>query len=160
MKKIILSLFFAVVSMGAFAQFEQGTKYVSASLSGNGFGVGYSKSTDFFIGLQANAGYFFADNWMMLGEFGWSHQNGNSNVDLGIAGRYYMKQNGLYYNLGLKYQHIPANINNLYLSPELGYCFYLNDHVSLEPAVYVDMCLNHFKDYTKFGFKISFGYYF
>ena len=60
----------------------------------------------------------------------------------------------------LKYKHIPSNINNVYFTPEVGYCFYLNDHVSIEPAVYVDMCLNHFKDFTKVGLRIGFGYYF
>ncbi|MBO7120142.1 MAG: outer membrane beta-barrel protein [Bacteroidaceae bacterium] len=160
MKKIILSLLLAVVSTGAFAQFEKGTKYVGANLQGTGLGMGYSKSTDFFIGLQANAGYFIADSWMLLGEFGWNHQNGNSSVGLGAGARYYMKQNGLYFAGLLKYKHIPSNINNVYLSPEVGYCFYLNDHISIEPAVYVDMCLNHFKDFTQVGLKIGFGYYF
>ena len=68
MKKIILSLLLAAVSLGASAQFEQGTKYVGASLTGLGFG--YSKSTDFYIGMKANAGYFVSDGWMLLGEFG------------------------------------------------------------------------------------------
>lgn len=160
MKKVILSLLFAVVSMGAFAQFDRGTKYVGANLEGTGFGMGYSKSTDFFIGLRANAGYFFADQWMALGEFGWSHQNGNSSVDLGAGARYYLRQNGLFFSGLFKFKHIPGDINNVYLTPEVGYCFYLNDHVSIEPAVYVDMCLNHFKDFTKVGLKIGFGYYF
>ena len=160
MKKILFSLLFAVVSMGAFAQFEQGTKYVGANLQGTGFGMGYSKNTDFYIGLQANAGYFIADSWMLLGEFGWSHQNGNSSVGLGAGARYYLVQNGLFFGGMLKYKHIPASVNNVYLTPEVGYCFYLNNHVSIEPAVYVDMCLNHFKDFTNVGLKIGFGYYF
>ena len=146
MKKILFSLLFAVVSMGAFAQFEQGTKYVGANLQGTGFGMGYSKNTDFKLGLNARAGYL--------------HQNGNSSVGLGAGARYYLVQNGLFFGGMLKYKHIPARVNNVYLTPEVGYCFYLNNHVSIEPAVYVDMCLNHFKDFTNVGLKIGFGYYF
>ena len=160
MKKIFITLLLAVVSLGASAQFEQGTKYVGANLEGTGFGMGYSKNTDFYIGLKANAGYFVADQWMLLGEFGWSHKNGNSRVGLGAGARYYLVQNGLFFGGMLKYKHIPSNVNNVYLAPEVGYCFYLNDHISVEPAIYVDMCLNHFKDYTNVGLKIGFGYYF
>ena len=158
MKKILFSLLFAVVSMGAFAQFEQGTKYANLSLTG--FGMNYSKAGGFNLGLDATGGYFVADSWMLLGEFGWSHQNGNSSVGLGAGARYYLVQNGLFFGGMLKYKHIPARVNNVYLTPEVGYCFYLNNHVSIEPAVYVDMCLNHFKDFTNVGLKIGFGYYF
>ncbi|MBQ8454626.1 MAG: outer membrane beta-barrel protein [Bacteroidaceae bacterium] len=160
MKKIFIALFLTVVSMSAFAQFEKGTKYVGANLEGTGFGMGYSKNTDFHIGLKANAGYFVANQWMVLGEFGWSHENGSSSVGIGAGARYYMAQNGLYFGGMLKYKHIPSNVNNVYLTPEVGYCFYLNDHISIEPAIYVDMCLNHFKDYTNVGLKVGFGYYF
>ena len=133
MKKIFIALLLSAVSLGASAQFEKGTKYAGASLSG--LGLSYSKAEDFRLGLQAVGGFFVADSWMVLGQFGWEHLPGNNSVNLGVAGR-------------------------LYFTPEVGYCFYLNDHVSIEPAVYVDMCLNHFKDFTKVGLRIGFGYYF
>jgi len=160
MKKVILSLLLAVVSMGAFAQFEKGTKYASASLTG--LGLSYSKAEDFRLGLQAVGGFFVADSWMVLGEFGWEHLPGNNSIDLGVGGRYYMLQNGLFFGGGFKYQHVcpDAKTDNFYITPEIGYCFYLNDHVSIEPSIYCDMCLNHFKDFTKIGLKIGFGYYF
>ena len=160
MKKIMFALLLAVVSTSAFAQFEKGTKFVGANLQGTGFGMGYSKNTDFYIGLQANAGYFIEDSWMLVGELGWAHQNGKSNVGLGAGARYYLQQKGFFFGGMLKYKHIPANFNNVYLTPEVGYCFFLNDHVSIEPAIYVDMCMNHFKDFTNVGLKIGFGYYF
>lgn len=158
MKKFFITLLLAATTLGASAQFEKGTCYVGASVSD--FGLSYSKSEDFRLGLNALGGYFIADSWMVLGEFGWSHQNSKSSVGLGTGVRYYMVQNGLYFGGMVKYKHIPSNLNNLYLSPEFGYCFYLNNHVSIEPAVYTDFCLNHFKDFTKVGFKIGFGFYF
>lgn len=158
MKKIFLALLLAVVSLGASAQFEQGTKYAGASLSG--FGLSYSKSEDFRLGLHAQGGYFVADGWMALAQMDWEHMNGTNNVSVGAGARYYLVQNGLFGGLALKYQHVSPNINNVLLCPEAGYCFYLNQHVSIEPSVYVDMSMNHFKDFTKVGLKIGFGYYF
>ena len=160
MKKIIFSLLLAVVSTGAFAQFEQDTKYVSASLTG--FGMSWQKNAGFELGLDAVGGYFVADSWMLLGQFGWAHRAHFNEFNLGAGARYYMVQNGLFFGSLFKYNHVGTRDknDNFLLSPEVGYCFYLNNHVSIEPAVYVDMCLNHFKDYTKIGLRIGFGYYF
>lgn len=160
MKKIMIVLLLAAFSLGASAQFEKGTKYVSASVSD--FGLSYSKFEDFRLGFHAYGGYFIADGWMLLAQIGWDHQVGTNVFNVGTGARYYMQQNGLYFGGGLKYGHVGPNEvrNNVYLTPEVGYCFYLNDRVSIEPAVYCDMCLNHFKDFTKIGFKIGFGYYF
>ena len=158
MKKIIFTLLFAVVSIGASAQFEKGTKYIGASVSD--FGLSYSKSEDFRLGIHGLGGYFIENSWMLLGQFGWEHRSGDNSVDLGAGGRYYLVQNGLYFGGYFKYQHVGTKTNNIFLTPELGYCFYLNNHVSIEPAVYCDLCLNHFKDFTKIGFKIGFGFYF
>lgn len=160
MKKIIFALLLAAVSLGASAQFEKGTKYAGASVSG--FGLSYSKAEDFRLGLHAQGGYFFADGWMATGLFEWEHLSGTNDFNIGAGARYYMVQNGLFGGVGLKYQHVgPNNLkNNILLTPEIGYCFYLNGKVSIEPAIYVDMCLNHFKDFTKVGLKVGFGYYF
>ena len=160
MKKIIFALLLAAVSLGASAQFEKGTKYVGASVSG--FGLSYSKIPGFCLDLQAQGGYFIEDGWMLGGLFGWEHQPGYNNFDMGVGARYYLRKNGLFFGCDFKYKHVGPDVksDNIYLSPQVGYCFYLNDHVSIEPAVFCDMCLNHFKDYTKIGLKIGFGYYF
>ncbi|MBR6140727.1 MAG: outer membrane beta-barrel protein [Bacteroidaceae bacterium] len=160
MKKIFIALLLAAVSLGASAQFEKGTKYFGASVSD--FGFSYSKFEDFRLGLHTTAGYFLADGWMLLAEIGWDHQDKTNVFNSGISARYYMQSNGLFFTGGIKYGHVgPRAVrNNVYISPEIGYCFFLNDHVSIEPAVYSDLCLNHFKDFTKIGFKVGFGYYF
>ena len=163
MKKIILSLLLAVVSMGAFAQFEKGTKYVNGTLTG--FGLDYCKAGGFHLGIAGAGGYFIADNWLLQGQLGWEHQDGANEFTLGAGARYYLKDNGLFFGGGIRYGlNSPGGnaevAHNAYLPIEAGYCFYLNDHVSIEPAAFVDMCLNHFKDFTKFGLKVSFGYYF
>lgn len=163
MKKIFIALLLAAVSLGASAQFQKGTKYVNASLTG--FGLDYHKAGGFHIGIGAGGGYFIADSWALLGQLGWDHQDGANEFEIGFNARYYLKNNGLFFTGGLKYGAFnpggdePVS-RNIYLTPEIGYCFYLNNHVSIEPSVFLDMSMNHFSDFTKVGLKLSFGYYF
>ena len=162
MKKSILLLLLAVVSMGYYAQFEKGTKYVGASLTG--LNMSYSSGEKFGLGLEANGGYFFADSWMVTGRFGYTHQwmpvTDINAVTLGAGARYYFHQNGIYLGAGLQYQHVATDVDYLQIPFEVGYCFYLNQHVSIEPAVYYNLCLNKFSDGSKVGFKVGLGFYF
>ncbi len=160
MKKTLLALLLAVVSTGAFAQFEKDTKYGNVSLTG--LNMSYNKYSKFTLGIQGTAGYFVQDGWMVLGQIGWDHRNNYNDFTIGAAGRYYIQQNGLYLNLGLKYQHIGPDYvaNNIFLTPEVGYCFYINRFLSIEPAVYYDMCLNNYADFSTIGLKVGFGFYF
>ena len=171
MKKIFIALLIATFSLSASAQFEKGTKYFNASVSG--FGLSYSKASGFCMNIEAGGGYFIADNWMLNGLIGWDHIDKANEFNLGLGGRYYLQDNGFFFGGGMKYGlnsggvdssewGVDADdvVHNVYLTPEVGYCFSLNDHVSIEPSLFVDMCLNHFKDYTKFGLKLTFGYYF
>ena len=100
MKKSLLLLLFAVVSMSSFAQFEKGTKYVGASLTG--LNLSYSSGEKFGLGLQATGGYFFADSWMAIGKLEYNHQwqsaplNDINAVSVGAGARYYFQSNGIY----------------------------------------------------------------
>jgi len=185
MKKVFLALMLAVVSLSANAQFDKGTKYLNASLSG--LSMSYSKDAKFKFGIEALGGYFIEDAWMLYGKVGYQHQNikgdnnDKNNVQLGVGGRYYIKQNGLYIGCGLLVDHVSHAIPESYtelingsevtytkmknrtyfdLTPEIGYCFYLNHYVSIEPSVYYNMCLNHFSEGSEVGLKIGVGYYF
>lgn len=159
MKKIFMALLLAVVSLGANAQFDKGTKYLSASLSG--LDMSYSKNAKFNLGLNALGGYFIEDAWMLYGKLGYDHSKDFNDVNLGAGARYYIKQNGLYLGCGLQYEHINVGNNNFIdLTPEIGYCFYLNHFVSIEPSVYYNMCLNEFGDGSKAGLKVGVGFYF
>jgi len=162
---MLMALLLAVTTLSAHAQFEQGTKYLNTTLTG--LDMSYQKN-HFNFGLDAKAGYFVADELMVYGQFGYNFQNikGNGNdvnkLNLGVGGRYYILQNGLYLNLGAKFEHVysGSSFNNIALTPEVGYCFYLNHYLSVEPAVYYDMSLNHFSENSKVGLKVGFGYYF
>ena len=164
MKKSLLMLLFAAVSMGSYAQFEEGTKYVGASLTG--LNLSYSSGEKFGLGLQATGGYFFADSWMATARLEYNHQwmpspqRDRNEVVLGAGARYYFQSNGIFLGAGLQYCHAAVNADYLQLPLEVGYCYYLNQHVSIEPAVYFEPCLNKFSDGTKVGLKIGLGYYF
>ena len=164
MKKIFLLLLFAVVSMGSYAQFEKGTKYVGASLTG--LNLSYSSGEKFGLGLQGVGGYFFADSWMVTGALEYNHQwqpaplNDINAVSVGAGARYYFQSNGIFLGAGLKYKHAAVDADYLQLPIEVGYCYYLNHFVSIEPAIYFEPCLNKFSDGTRVGLKIGFGFYF
>jgi hypothetical protein len=66
----------------------------------------------------------------------------------------------LYYSCGLKYLHERKSFNDLQLTPELGYCFYLNHYISVEPAVYYDMSFTDFSKKSEVGLKVGIGIYF
>lgn len=165
MKRLFLALVMAVISVGAFAQFEQGTMYANTSLTG--LNLSYSKNEKFSLGLDATGGYFIADDFMLFGRVGYSYKSDLHDWTVGAGARYYIRQNGLYLGLGakidqsiLEQENHHSRHTSTFLTPEVGYCFYLNHYVSVEPAVYYDMSLNHFSSGSKVGLKLGFGFYF
>lgn len=103
----------------------------------------------------------FVDDWMVLADAVWNvrHEVPND-FRLGAGVRYYIEQNGLFLSAGLRYLHRFSNFNDLQLTPEVGYCFFLGGHVSIEPALYYDMSLSDFGHKSKVGVKVGLGYYF
>ena len=162
MRKYVMALVLGLVSLTASAQFEAGKTYGNLSLTG--LDLSYMKNSKFHIGLQAQGGYFVAQDWMVGGKLGYDFQSGPStNVfDLGADVRYYFENSGIYLSGGLLYQHLDLGPKQNWISvvPEVGYCFFLNEHVTIEPALYCHLCLNEFEDGSKFGLKVGFGFYF
>jgi hypothetical protein len=156
MKKILMLLFMAVATLGANAQFDKGTHYVGAGLSG--LGIGWEKGS-FNFGIGAEYGYFVADSWMIGGAVNYAHKGGSNSVQVKPYFRYSFKANGLNLGCGLQYEHVGFSQNYIQLSPQVGYTFYLNDKVSIEPALYADFGMNDFRNGTNAGLKIAFGLY-
>lgn len=162
MKRMILSLTLALVCLTASAQFEAGKKYVNASLAG--LNLAYSKNTRFTADIQLNAGFFIAQDWMILGRIGYNHPGKHmDNFEIGAGGRYYIEQNGLSLGLTASYEHgknYVLKTDHGYITPELGYTFFLNRYVTLEPALYYKMCLDEFSDASTVGLKLGLGIFF
>lgn len=161
MKKKILTMAVALLSVvTANAQFEQGKVYVGGSLTG--LNLKYTGSDKLSYGVQANAGYFFADDLMLLGQAGYEH-NGSKGVsdkyNLAVGGRYYIEQNGIYLGVNCKYIHAGKNFNDVMSGVEVGYAFFLNNSVTVEPAIYYDQSFKNHSDYSTIGLKLGVGVY-
>ena len=158
MRKLMLSLLLMMAAMGAKAQFEKGTTYVSASTTS--LGLSYSSNEKLKFGLELNGGYFIQKAWMLYGKLGYDHTRWTDHFQMGVGGRYYFTQNGIYMGLGLQYEHATKSVNNVQLCPEVGYAFFVNRFITIEPAVYYHMSLNDFSDGSKVGLKLGLGFYF
>ena len=165
MKKALLSLALLLTGgLCANAQFEQGKKYIGASLSN--VNLNYSKAKDSNFGMNLNGGYFLDDEFLVRGELGYNYEGKTNALNLQAGARYYFERNGIFVGAAGELQwrehYGPRNHGKTLVSTpvELGYAFFINRHVTVEPSVYYKVCYNEFKDFSEVGFKIGFGVYF
>lgn len=155
---MLLAIAFTAIT--ANAQFEQGKFYVGAAMTG--LDLNYSGAEDLNFGVQAKGGYLFEDNWMLLAQAGYQH-SGNDDIDdcfsVGVGARYYIIQNGLFLGINGKLIHANGNYNDIMPGFEVGYAFFLNRSVTIEPAVYYEQSFKKHSDYSKIGFRLGLGVY-
>ena len=158
MKKTALLCASLLVAVAAYAQFEQGKVYCGASLSG--LNLSYNGTSDLNLGVEAKAGYLFADNLMAVGQVAYQHTGSASAdyVSAGVQGRYYIVQNGIYLGAGAKFIHT-GSYNDVMPGVEVGYAFFLSHTVTLEPAIYYDQSFKNHSDYSTIGLRIGVGVY-
>lgn len=151
---------FMTIALSSSAQFEQGKYYIGGSLTG--LDLSYSGSEELNLGIEAKLGYLIADDWMLTAQAGLNH-SGNDNVadsyTIGVGGRYYIIQNGLYLGLNAKLIHANHSYNDVMPGLEIGYAFFLSRTVTIEPAVYYDQSFKNHSDYSKIGLRIGVGIY-
>lgn len=159
MKKIIIMLAMLTMTMVAKAQFEAGKTYVNASLSGMDLSFSGTQQGKFDIG--ALAGYFVEDQWLVNVQAGMHHpgKGGKATTTVGVGGRYYVLDNGLFLGVNGKFLFSPG-YNDIMPGIELGYCFFLNDKLTVEPSIYYDQSFRNHSDYSTVGLKVSMGVYF
>ena len=160
MKKLVMLFVALTMTLSGFAQFEQGKKYVGASLTG--LDLSYSGVEDLNLGIEAKAGYLFADNLMLTAQAAYQH-NGNDDVadyiSVGVGGRYYIIQNGLYLGVNAKLLHANHKYKDVMAGIEVGYAFFVSKTVTIEPAIYYDQSFKNHSDYSKIGLRVGFGIY-
>ena len=123
--------------------------------------MSYSEQTKFSFGFDAAVGKMIKRDWMLIGEVGYQYNNSDTqSLSIGAKCRYYIEQNGLFLSLGAKYLHLFEDYNDVFLTPEVGYCYFLNNKVMLEPSIYYNMSLSDFGDKSRFGLKIGIGFFF
>ncbi len=145
-----------VITLGASAQFEKGTHYAGANLTG--LGIGY-KNSNFAFGIGADYGYFIADQWMLGAAVGYEYENKYHGVLIKPSIRYSFVQNGINVGLGMQYEHKGSHADYVQLCPQVGYTFFINRKVSIETALYADFCMNDFDNGTSAGLKFGIGLY-
>ncbi|MBO4826685.1 MAG: hypothetical protein J5506_05560 [Prevotella sp.] len=166
MKKIAMMIVALAMTVAAQAQyygykttpFHQDKYFIGASVSG--LDLHYNSVDDFTLGLNATAGYFVFDNWLVLGNVGFN-TNGPADDSFSFGGgaRYYIEQNGLYLGANLNYVHAYKGCNDLMPGVEVGYAFFLSRTVTVEPAIYYNISTKDFSDRSTVGLKIGFGIY-
>ncbi len=159
-KKVIAMIAALFMAVTANAQFEQGKVYLGGSLTG--LNLKYSGIDNLSLGLQAQAGYMFDDNLMLLGQVAYDHNGGKgskNNVSFGVGGRYYIEQNGIYLGVNCKYIHGSHGFNDVMPGVEVGYAFFLSRTVTVEPAIYYDQSFKNHSDFSTIGLKIGLGVY-
>lgn len=166
MKKILMTmlcglLFPFATQAQTFSEtpFGKDKYYVGASLSTAG--LSYSKSQDWQIGVHAKGGYLLEDNWMITANLGgdYYHKGSNKSLTAGAGLRYYIEQNGLYLGAGANYVH-EHGYDDFMPTVQLGYAFFLNRTVTLEPELYYNQSLKNHSEYSGFGIRIGIGIYF
>ena len=160
MKKILLTLCLLATTMVAQAQFEKGKWFINPSVTG--LNLSYNTDTDKAnFGLEANGGAFVANNIALLLNVGANWVGGGDDTyKLGVGGRYYIEQVGIYMGANVNVDRYDygrgADHTKFSLGLEAGYAFFVSRTVTLEPAVY----WNVNGDRSKIGVKLGFGFYF
>ncbi len=152
MKKIItLVIAFAVFGI-ANAQMEKGhiffegnTGFGAASPSSTGLSfstqkVGSTTVTKYNIGVEA--GYFVIDNLAVKLGVGYGDDATNSTLGFKVGAKYYLKDKfPIQLDLNGSYNKV-LYANPMYVGLQVGYAFFIGDHVSVEPGVRYDYSVN------------------
>ena len=155
MKKLFVLLVVFASTLTANAQFEKGKAYLGASLSG--FDIS-SQAKKFHFGANVKAGYLFMDNLMATAQVGYEHLDDTPDAfTLGVGGRYYIIQNGLYLGASLKF-HRSDGVSDFRPGVQVGYAFFITRTVTIEPELYFDISTKKFEN-SAFGLGIGVGVY-
>lgn len=159
MKKVFLFIAMMAMTLAANAQFEKGKTFVDAELTG--LNLSYNGTNKFQFGINAKMGQFMTDNWLLYGQVGYKHigQPKTNDFNLGVGGRYYFLQNGVFMGLNAKYVHGTSNYNDVMPALEVGYAFFISRNVTIEPSVYYEQSFSDHSNRSTVGLKIGLGLY-
>ena len=161
MKKILITLALIMgIALSANAQFEQKKWYAGASLTG--LNLSYNGLEKLRLGAQAQGGYFIKDQIMLLGQASIELSDNDAvanHFKLGAGGRYYFQNNGVFLGANVQFLHANHNHNDVMPGFEVGYAFFINGLVTIEPAIYYQQSFQSHSDYSTVGLRIGFGIY-
>ena len=97
---------------------------------------------------------------MLNATAGYEHKRNLDDVRIGAGARYYFDQCGIYLGAGAEYNHFTKKNNDLMIPLSVGYAFFLNQFITLEPSLYYKMSLHDFGGNSTLGASIGLGVYF
>ncbi len=167
MKKLIF-LFSLAISINSFSQSKKPITQGNIILSGSGTiqsyhgetisGTTVSKTSLFAINLSPGAGYFFIDNLAIGANATMTYykQNHNKYYTLGFGpwARYYF-EGGIFVKAETSFSMLHGMDSNnskqrsYSITPGVGYAFFLNQKVSLEP------CLSYVFSHTRYSDSLN-----
>lgn len=159
-KKLLVLMVTTLFALSANAQFEKDKMYIGGSLTG--LNLSYSGSTELNLGLQAQAGYMLEDDIMVLAQAALQLNNQSGSHDsfaVGLGGRYYIEQNGVFLGVNCKFVHAGKSYNDIMPGVEVGYAFFLSRTLTVEPAIYYDQSFKSHRDYSTIGLRLGVGIY-
>ena len=159
MKKfIILIALFIVSATTTYAQFEKGKWYINGSFIG--IGPSDAKHFDGNNGIGLEVGNFLEDNFALTINYKLAHYYHS----IGAQTKYYLSNCGIYGGMGVSYKSITnsevSKKHFVYFTPEVGYAFFLNGFMTIEPSIYYNFSIDRPADYSMFGLKLGLGFYF
>ncbi|KAA6346758.1 hypothetical protein EZS27_005759 [termite gut metagenome] len=166
MKKLIFIIICLLLnSLGVKAQFEKNSWIVNPAITGLEYS--YSDANKNHLGFNAQGGAFLIDDLALLLKLGADWTNEIDTYSVGVGGRYYFNRTGIYVGSGLYLtrqtyngsRELQGHKDEYGLNAEIGYAFFLNKAVTIEPGVYYDLSFKN-SNLSKLGLKIGFGFYF
>ena len=160
MKRLLTVLLLALMcSQASFAQFEKGKKYLGTDI--NGLGLSYNHESDITLRLGGNAGYCVQDNLLVIGHIGLEYSYKEvQTLSIGGKVRYFINDSGVFLGAGARFLREYVDNNDFQVTPEVGYCYFLNGHLTIQPSLYYDMSFSDFKEKSRIGFSLGLGWYF
>ncbi|KAA6341976.1 hypothetical protein EZS27_010237 [termite gut metagenome] len=166
MKKLIFIIICLLLnSLELKAQFEKNSWVVNPAITGLEYS--YSDGNKNHLGFNVQGGAFLVDDIVLILKLGADWTKEIDTYSVGVGGRYYFDRTGIYVGSGLYFtrwtynnsRELQGHKDAYGLNTEIGYAFFLNKTVTIEPGVYYDLS---FKDsnFSKFGLKVGFGFYF
>ncbi len=157
-KRLAFLVIVIAMASTANAQFEQGKIFVGSSLTG--LNMSYSGLDHLRLGIQAQGGYFLEDNILVHANAEFRHSENSDDVySAGVGGRYYIIQNGIFLGANAKWIHARHSYNDVMPGVEVGYAFFINGSVTIEPAIYYNQSFKNHSDFSEIGLKIGLGIY-
>jgi hypothetical protein len=158
MRKFLLSmLFFMGISGAAHTQIEAGTMMAGGSAYFNHYRNSDLDVKSNSLMISPQFGLAFADNFVAGAWFSFSSFSEVSSWSVAPFLRYYAKN--AFVQLQYGYSRT-GDIGQSVFGADLGYAMFLNDNVSLEPALYYNQYFNDGLAGADLGIKIGFQIYF